>query len=89
MRAPWLIEMHVRIDHAGKHVESLGVDHLFARSCKVWLDGDDATIGNGEICVTDTRRGNQRAVTHDEVVETHRQTYLTFQTEGAETAPAP
>src|SRR2546426_753799 len=71
MRAPWLIEMHVRIDHAGKHMESLGVDLLFARACEGWLDGDDATIGNGEVSVTDTRRGNQRAVTRQEPAKTH------------------
>src|SRR5436305_4989105 len=72
MSTPRLIEMDMGIDHTWKHVQPLGIDLLFARSCELRSDSDDVTISNGKIGITRSRCCHECAVAHNQVILAHR-----------------
>src|SRR5438876_5054808 len=74
---PWLIEMYMRINHARKHMESLGVDFLFACACKIESESDNVPTGNSDIDAAFACWSHHRTIAHKQVILAH--SYLLLQ----------
>ncbi len=71
VRAARLVEMHVRINHAWKNVQTRRISRLAGRAAQFSLNRDDSALDNPHICGAHFGRQHYRSPSDDQIKLAH------------------